>query len=206
MTKKLIIILALLILIIGAFGGTQYLHHKKSDDQSSSTTEATSEVTTEEVTTEETTTEASKKDDQDKDEKTKEVKDDGTIIEHDGKFDSDDSSTAARDESNVEELFRITLQYIEEYDLDSDDFKVDQALIVQDIDNDYIYFHCKHGKKSEYVCYSYDENIFRDDVKQKKLKKEYEDALVTMKYSQKEDFNYYYQFSKDEIKEVNEMY
>lgn len=117
-----------------------------------------------------------------------------------------DATTAAQRESKeADELFRICLAFIEEYDLDNTDFKIQKALMVQDVSHDYMYFQCKHDGSVEYVCYTYDGSYFRDDMSQKAIKKEYEEALVTMK-SDQDEYNVYYEYSKDDIAQVNDMF
>lgn len=132
--------------------------------------------------------------------------DDATEETNDKQQYATDATTAAKRESKeADELFRICLAFIEEYDLDNTDFQIEKALMVQDLSHDYMYFQCKHDGSMEYVCYTYDGSYFRDDISQKEIKKEYEKALVTMK-SDQDEYNVYYEYSKEDIAQVNDMF
>lgn len=130
------------------------------------------------------------------------------VIEKEKKEESAQKATEKTDKNRAgkysEELFRLSLIYTDEYNIDTDDFSIVKAMVVQDIDNDYFYFQCRHSGKTEYACYSYDDHDFRE-VSQKKLKKEYEDALAIKEYGDV-DYEVYYELTEDEIKEVNEMF
>ncbi|MBO6046981.1 MAG: hypothetical protein J6P61_04420 [Erysipelotrichaceae bacterium] len=103
-----------------------------------------------------------------------------------------------------DEVFDITLKYCNDYDVDTDHFKLNKALIVQDLMNDYMFINFTVKGKTRWECYNYDSAAFRDES-QKKLKKEYEEYLAVKKVDD-DDQNIYYNLSKAEVAYINDMY
>ena len=218
MKKTYIRIIAVVLVIFAGIMGMKMMGKQGTDKKVTTTqvtttateattqkvTKATTEVTTakEEASTTEATTQKVTKATT---EATTEKKNTAQIKVDDEKFDTEATTEEERDSEKADELFRISLSFIEEYDYDSDHFTMEKALMVQDMSHDYLYFVCKHDGKTEYACYNYDGSYFRDDVSQATLKKEYEDILVTKEYGE-ENYDVYYPFSKAEINAVNRKY
>lgn len=184
--KKKISIIVLICIIILAIVSIFYSQNQKKSD-----TETTKTATT---TASDTTTETKK---------AKEATEEIPATEE-GTEESEATTAAKRDSSETKELFRLALAYIEENNLDSDDFEIKKALLVQDLEHDYIYFQCKYGDTTEYACYTYDGYYFRDES-QSVLKKEYKNMLLSVDYDN-DEYNIYYSFSNEEINSVNKMF
>jgi hypothetical protein len=203
MKKRIVILAAIIIAIIVATAVAKTTTNQKADNRSIKTTTAAD--TKEKTTTEAVGSSAEQGTTEGKTEQTTQEIVPASIEENtDQEFDTEATTAEVRETEETKELFRIALAFIEEYDLNSDDFTITKAFMAQDLSHDYLYFVCKHDGKTEYACYTYDGNYFRDDISQKKLKKEYEEAIATA--DNDENGNAYYTYTKQDIHSVNEMF
>ena len=106
-------------------------------------------------------------------------------------------------DNNVNEVFNLTLKLMDDYDLDSDDFKVNKVLMLEDEANDYVYIQYTSGGETLYTCYTYDGQYFREE-EQSTFEEEYQNGLYSKENS--EEYNVYIEFTKKELKELNDMY
>lgn len=188
MKKKISIIVIICIVILAVLVGVlKEYGTKKNNTQSASASSTTTETSTQKTT--QSTTEEST---------------DEIPATEEGTEESEATTAVERETKETKELFRLALAYIEENNLDSDYFEIKKALIVQDLEHDYMYFQCKYNDTTEYACYTYTGDYFRDES-QSVLKKEYKNMLLNIDYDE-DEYNIYYSFSKTEIKTVNEMF
>jgi uncharacterized protein YxeA len=198
MKKKLIGIIVICAFILAAFC---YLWSNKGTKQASEvTTEATAASTSEEDADTQTDADTSEESTVTENSTAKqEYEDDLDEIEQ------AEDPTDDRASTEEEELFRIALLYIDEYDLDSTDFTIQKALIVQNLTNDYLYIQYTSGGEKAYTCYTYDGCYFREES-QSVFKKEYKEALAVKENDEYEDYGICHSYSKKELKTVNEMF
>ncbi|MCQ2492000.1 MAG: hypothetical protein MJ087_03050 [Lachnospiraceae bacterium] len=211
----LIIIVILLIVFIGF--GFKKLSIKKDDGSSSTSTEATTEQNTTETTEDPQSDTDDNNDTDDGDDKdvistetdateTTASKGDGDKVTQESAEDKNDE-VSKRYKKRLDELFHVTLIFFDEYNYDSDFFKVKKAMLVQNESHDYMYFQYTYKDTTKWTCYDYDGHYFREES-QSVFKDEYSKGLASYEDKQKtqDRSNTYYPYKKSEIKKVNDMY
>lgn len=197
MKKKLTVFFVICLLIIIVVSLLNQKHKNNVTSTSESTTKKVTETTKKDVKEEDVT-----------EGETIQTEDSTAKEEYEDNLDDiEKAEDPSKDRSSKEtdELFRIALLFIDEYDLDSDDFVIDKALVVQDLTNDYLYMQYKSGDESAMTCYTYNGCYFREES-QSVFKKEYEQALTNLNYDKEEDYGVYHSYSDDELKVVNNMF
>ncbi len=206
--KSLFLIAILAVVILG--GGVGAKHFIKNGKTPDSTGTATTESTSTKKDTDESTTEESTKEEISTEEGGQISTENQAEIKHEGttKEDPEDEIDNSRYSNAEDELFNVTLRFFDEYNMDSDFFKVNKALAAQDNTHDYLYFQYTYKDKTAFTCYDYDGKYFREES-QETFEKEFNTDLKISKKKNKDNvdgMNIYYNFTKANIKHVNAMY
>jgi len=187
MNRRRVILIVAILLIGGGLiaGGMGLFNHKEADE--SIVTNGTGEIITD-----------------DSDDSSTAFNDTTKVDEEPAIIDGEVEKPVTRENEYTKEVFNITLKYCNDYDVDTDRFKLNKALVVQDLMNDYIFINFTVKNKTRWECYDYDSAAFRDES-QKTYQKEYDGYIKTKKYDD-DDANIYYFLSKSEVATVNDMY
>lgn len=197
-----ILIYVLLVIFSAAFLGITGTKFLKAPPANKPSTEATTEAAKDEEKATEATTEE-KKDNEISHDNEADIKNDQATTEN-----PEDEVDSTRFSDAEDELFQVTLRFFDEYNKDSEEFKVLKALAAQDNTHDYLYFQYSYKGTTSWTCYDYDGKYFREES-QKAFEKEYKEDLAISKKSKKDiadGMNIYYAYTKANIRHVNDMY